>query len=65
MALPLTKQQKLQRLADAPAAVPPIPEWPKLPDFIRERNPDKAEEIEAYNNRCVEFFKKTGTIANQ
>jgi len=58
-----TKDEKIARLAAASWSIAAIPPWPELPAFLKERYPDKVEEIELYNAQCIEFFKKTGTIA--
>lgn len=58
-----TKFEKIARLANAPEQQAPIPEVPKLPEFFKQRFPDHAEELEAYNQQWIEFLKKTGTIA--
>lgn len=57
------KFAKMMALANGPSATQPIPEVPKLPTFLKDRFPDKAGEIDAYNEQWVDFMKKTGTIA--
>lgn len=64
--MPTTEQrQKISRLTSGPAPTPAIPEVPKLPDFFKQRFPDKISEIDGYNEAWVQFFKKSGVIANR
>ncbi len=51
--------EKLNRIARA-RPEPPLPEWPSM-DFLKERFPDLAPEIDAYREKCMEFFKKART----
>lgn len=59
-----TKAQKLARISGGVVAQAPIPEWPALPAFLKQRHPDQIEAIDKWHSDCVEFFKKAGTIAN-
>lgn len=64
MATANSKDQKLARLSSDETVVPPLPDWPALPKFLKERFPAEAEAIDQYQKECVEFFKKANVIAN-
>lgn len=36
----------------------PVPQIPKLPEFLKQKFPDHADEIEKYNAAWEAFFKR-------
>lgn len=57
------KDKKMAHLSGGPQPQAPIPQWPALPAFLKQRFPDKIEEIDKWHADCLEFFKKSGTIS--
>jgi hypothetical protein len=55
--------KKLKRLSGS-IQQPPIPEWPPLPPFLKEKFPQYADQMDQYQAQVKEFFKKAGIIAN-
>lgn len=57
MAEQLTKQEKVNRMAQTRSPVSPLPQVPKLPESFKTRFPELAEDIDRYNTEWEAFFK--------
>jgi hypothetical protein len=58
-----TKAEKTALMARVSGSnpVPPIPHFPELPAFLKQKFPDHATEIDLWHAQVTEFFKKAGT----
>jgi hypothetical protein len=58
----LQKFNKMARIADGVDPRPPLPEWPPVPEVLKQRFPDHVAELEAWREAQIEFFKKANII---
>jgi hypothetical protein len=59
-----TKNEKLNRIPDGAISQQPLPEWPKLPESFYKRHPEDRAELDAYQQKCIDFFKKSSNRAS-